>query len=80
MTDRIRLLLAEASDSFKAYAVSGHRHHPETVQELQSRRPCPRAVSPHLLLLDLPCRRRRAHSHPADPTRRSSHPIVVLTT
>ena len=30
----IGLLLAEASDNFKAYGVAGHRHHPETVQEL----------------------------------------------
>ncbi|AIL32369.1 N-acetyl-gamma-glutamyl-phosphate reductase [Basilea psittacipulmonis] len=27
-------LLAEASDNFKAYAVSGHRHHPEIVEQL----------------------------------------------
>ncbi len=30
----IPLLLAEASDNFKAYGVSGHRHHPEIRQEL----------------------------------------------
>ncbi len=29
-------LLAEAGDSFKAYAVSGHRHHPEISQNLTS--------------------------------------------
>jgi N-acetyl-gamma-glutamyl-phosphate reductase len=29
-------LLAEASDNFKAYAVKGHRHLPETVQGLQA--------------------------------------------
>lgn len=28
------LLLAEVSDNFKAYNVSGHRHHPETAQQL----------------------------------------------
>jgi len=28
------LLLAEVSDNFKAYSVSGHRHHPETAQQL----------------------------------------------
>lgn len=31
----IDLLFAEASDNFKAYAVAGHRHHPEIVQSLR---------------------------------------------
>lgn len=31
----VDLLLAEASDNFKAYAVAGHRHHPEIVQGLK---------------------------------------------
>lgn len=31
----IGILFAESSDSFKAYAVSGHRHTPETVEQLQ---------------------------------------------
>jgi N-acetyl-gamma-glutamyl-phosphate reductase len=31
----VSMLLAEASDSFRAYGVPGHRHHPEIVQELQ---------------------------------------------
>jgi N-acetyl-gamma-glutamyl-phosphate reductase len=30
----VHTLLAEASDSFKAYGVSGHRHHPEIAQGL----------------------------------------------
>ncbi len=30
------LLFSEASDSFKAYAVKGHRHHPEIVQGLNA--------------------------------------------
>ena len=30
----VDLLFAEASDSFKAYAVKGHRHHPEIVESL----------------------------------------------
>ncbi len=30
----ISMLLAEAGDNFKAYGVSGHRHHPEISQEL----------------------------------------------
>ena len=30
------LLFAEAADSFKAYGVKGHRHHPEIVQGLQA--------------------------------------------
>jgi len=29
-------LFAEASDNFKAYAVAGHRHHPEVVQSLRA--------------------------------------------
>jgi N-acetyl-gamma-glutamyl-phosphate reductase len=47
----IPLLLAEASDSFKAYGVTGHRHHPETVQELQARclTPVRLVFTPHLL-------------------------------
>jgi N-acetyl-gamma-glutamyl-phosphate reductase len=47
----IGLLLAEASDNFKAYGVAGHRHHPETVQELQSRSKTPvdLVFTPHLL-------------------------------
>jgi len=32
----VHTLLAEASDNFKAYGVSGHRHLPETVQGLQA--------------------------------------------
>jgi N-acetyl-gamma-glutamyl-phosphate reductase len=47
----IGLLLAEASDNFKAYGVTGHRHHPETVQELaaHSRTPVNLVFTPHLL-------------------------------
>lgn len=30
------LLFSEASDSFKAYSVSGHRHIPETIEQLQA--------------------------------------------
>ena len=47
----IGLLLAEASDNFKAYGVSGHRHHPETVQELAARSSTPVKLvfTPHLL-------------------------------
>ena len=47
----VGLLLAEASDNFKAYGVSGHRHHPETVQELSSRSKTPVELifTPHLL-------------------------------
>ena len=44
-------LLAEASDNFKAYAVKGHRHHPETVQGLAaiSGRPVGLIFVPHLV-------------------------------
>jgi N-acetyl-gamma-glutamyl-phosphate reductase len=47
----VALLLAEASDNFKAYGVTGHRHHPETTQELQahSRTPVNLVFTPHLL-------------------------------
>ncbi len=47
----IGLLLAEASDNFRAYNVAGHRHHPETVQELASRSKTPLNLvfTPHLL-------------------------------
>jgi len=31
----VSLLFSEASDNFKAYGVSGHRHNPETVAQLQ---------------------------------------------
>ena len=47
----VHTLLAEASDNFKAYGVTGHRHHPEIAQGLE--RAAGRAVSlvfvPHLL-------------------------------
>ena len=45
------LLLAEASDNFKAYGVMGHRHLPETVQGLQAiaRRPVGLTFTPHLV-------------------------------
>ncbi len=47
----VSLLLAEASDNFKAYGVNGHRHHPETVQELalRSKTPVKLVFTPHLL-------------------------------
>lgn len=47
----LSLLLAETSDNFKAYGVSGHRHHPETVQELaaHSKTPVGLVFTPHLL-------------------------------
>ncbi len=32
----VNMLMAEASDNFKAYGVKGHRHLPETVQALQA--------------------------------------------
>lgn len=32
----VDILFSEASDNFKAYAVAGHRHHPEVVQSLQN--------------------------------------------
>jgi N-acetyl-gamma-glutamyl-phosphate reductase len=32
----VDLLFAEASDNFKAYAVAGHRHHPEILESLRS--------------------------------------------
>ena len=43
-------LLAEAADNFKAYAVSGHRHHPEIVQGLarMSDAPVGLTFTPHL--------------------------------
>lgn len=47
----VGLLLAEAADNFKAYGVAGHRHHPETVQELarHSKTPVELVFTPHLL-------------------------------
>ena len=43
--------LGEAADSFKAYAVSGHRHAPETAQELAqlAGQPVGLVFTPHLL-------------------------------
>ncbi|MFZ6732860.1 N-acetyl-gamma-glutamyl-phosphate reductase [Undibacterium sp. Ji42W] len=45
------LLFSETSDSFKAYAVSGHRHTPETVEQLQriSKDPIGLLFTPHLV-------------------------------
>ncbi len=31
----VHILFSEASDNFKAYGVSGHRHHPEIVEQLE---------------------------------------------
>jgi N-acetyl-gamma-glutamyl-phosphate reductase len=47
----IGYLLAETSDNFKAYAIKGHRHHPETVQGLEAiaKRPVGLIFTPHLL-------------------------------
>jgi len=44
-------LLAEASDNFKAYGVSGHRHHPEITQGLMraAGRPVNLVFVPHLV-------------------------------
>lgn len=43
-------LLAEAADNFKAYAVTGHRHHPEIVQGLSRMTAAPVGLTftPHL--------------------------------
>src|SRR4029077_6423060 len=45
------LLFAEASDSFRAYAVKGHRHHPEIVQGLNvaAKAPVSLVFTPHLV-------------------------------
>jgi N-acetyl-gamma-glutamyl-phosphate reductase len=42
---------SEASDNFKAYGVSGHRHHPETIEKLQqlSKDPVGLIFTPHLV-------------------------------
>ena len=47
----VHTLLAEASDNFKAYGVSGHRHQPEIVQGLSAiaGRPVQLAFTPHLV-------------------------------
>jgi len=46
----VSLLLAEASDNFKAYGVNGHRHHPEITEQLASmtRHPVRLVFTPHL--------------------------------
>ena len=45
------LLFAEALDSFKAYSVKGHRHHPETVAQLArlTAQPIGLVFTPHLV-------------------------------
>ncbi len=47
----VNLLAAEASDNFKAYSVSGHRHNPEIVQQLSefAGEPVKLCFVPHLL-------------------------------
>ena len=42
---------SEASDNFKSYGVTGHRHHPETVEKLQqlSKEPVGLIFTPHLV-------------------------------
>ncbi len=47
----VGLLFAEAADNFRAYSVNGHRHHPETVEQL-SRLTCDPVglvFTPHLV-------------------------------
>jgi N-acetyl-gamma-glutamyl-phosphate reductase len=46
----LNLILPEAADNFAAYALKGHRHHPEIVQGLQraSGKPVRLAFTPHL--------------------------------
>src|SRR5438876_6614849 len=48
--NELGLMLAEASDNFKAYNVAGHRHHPEIVQGLNgcSATPVTLVFTPHL--------------------------------
>lgn len=45
------LLFSEVSDSFKAYSVSGHRHHPEICEQLGllARQPVGLSFTPHLV-------------------------------
>jgi N-acetyl-gamma-glutamyl-phosphate reductase len=45
------LVFSEASDNFKAYGVAGHRHHPETLEQLQklSSTPVGLLFTPHLV-------------------------------
>src|SRR5690349_7464573 len=47
----VHTLLAEASDNFKAYGVTGHRHHPEIAQGLEraAGRPVNLVFVPHLV-------------------------------
>lgn len=47
----IGILFSETSDSFKAYGVSGHRHTPETIEQLQlmTDRPVGLLFTPHLV-------------------------------
>jgi N-acetyl-gamma-glutamyl-phosphate reductase len=47
----VDILFSEASDNFKAYAIAGHRHHPEIVQSLSeaSARPLGLTFVPHLV-------------------------------
>src|SRR5512137_1384555 len=49
--EEMGLLFAEASDNFKAYGVTGHRHHPEIVQGLNtaSGSPVSLVFTPHLV-------------------------------
>ncbi|MES2739599.1 MAG: N-acetyl-gamma-glutamyl-phosphate reductase [Pseudomonadota bacterium] len=47
----IGILFSESSDNFKAYGVAGHRHHPETVAQLQrfTEQPVGLIFTPHLV-------------------------------
>ncbi|HYA65114.1 MAG TPA: N-acetyl-gamma-glutamyl-phosphate reductase, partial [Burkholderiaceae bacterium] len=47
----LEFLSAEVSENFRAYGLSGHRHHPETVQQLSSlaARPIGLTFLPHLV-------------------------------
>jgi len=47
----IDLLAAEVAENFRAYGLGGHRHHPETVQQLEALAGCPVGLTfiPHLV-------------------------------
>ena len=47
----IGILFSESSDNFKAYGISGHRHKPETIEQLQTMTPDTVGLlfSPHLV-------------------------------
>ena len=75
-TDRPDLLFAQMANNFKAYAIGGHRHHPEILQAIKrftGQSPPPIVFTPHLLPTV-----RGIHANLYMPVKDSRHVLACL--